>query len=102
MRHASFSLRSISVSCRSLHVINHENINGALGRFEFQPELFLQGSAYGGSVILGLAGSIRTSGIWESGQSIVNGKLQMKREPSSEPGLIDYFLAQDQGQLLCE
>src|SRR6185437_9574284 len=81
---------------------DHENVYRARGRLEFQAELLLQGGAYGWPVIdvRGLAG--RTYGIRDTGESVVHGELQMKRESPCESGIIDYFLAKDQGELLYE
>lgn len=75
-------------------MIDYEDLNRTLGRFEFQTELFLEGVAYRwcGIGFRRLA-RIWSCGIWEPGESIVNGEFQMKREFSCEPGFIDHLSA---------
>jgi hypothetical protein len=42
--HLSDGQRSISILRRPFSIVDHNHVNGPLGRFQFQAQLFLQGS----------------------------------------------------------
>jgi len=76
-------------------VIDHQNVYRACGRLEPKAELLLEGGAnrWPGGGVRQLVRRIWPYRIWESGESIVNGELQVKSESSGETAFVNDFPA---------